>query len=106
MMAEHDVENPRIEPCHGAQRLEAELRVLPHDRALVLIERAGLFQDRNRDTGLAEIMQQSGESESVLVRGRKTKPAPELHRDPGDHETMLIGLAVMAAHRIDPLCEP
>src|SRR5450432_4821496 len=106
MVMNHHVEHVRIKALHSLQRLKSQERMLPHDRDLFPLERAGLFQESNRDPGLAYIVKQTCERQFPLVRARKPEMLAECHGNAGDQKAMLVRQAVMSAHDIDPAYEP
>ena len=73
-----------------------------HHGHLGIVEPARLFQNGERDAGLADVVQHSRKRQPLTIGAGRAELLAECHGQSGDQKAMLIGLAVMRANRIDP----
>src|SRR2546430_2435281 len=74
--------------CHRAERLQQML-----------------VEDRDRDKGLADIVQQGSTGETALVVLAHAEMLREGYRKSGDEQAMAIGVGMMAADRRQPFTQ-
>src|SRR5215813_4207860 len=65
----------------------------------------GLVENLERDFGLADVVQQTGERQGQDVRSSHAGIASERGRNPGHDEAVLESAFVITANRIEPLRE-
>ena len=68
-------------------------------------QRDGLVEDRHRDEGLADIVQQRRAGETTLVVLAHAEMLGEGDGKPGDEQAVAIGVGVMAADRRQPFSQ-
>ena len=101
-MVNDHVEHLGVKRGNRTQRVEAVLRMLAHDRQLVVVEPTWLFQDRQRNARLADIMKHSGDREALAVLARRSDVLAECHGYSRHQQAVLIGLAMVHADGFDP----
>lgn len=106
VVMDHHVEHVRIESRNALQGLKSEQGMLPHCDYFLPLERAGLFQKGNRNSGFPDIVKQARERQPPLVGARKAELPAERHGNASYQQAMLIGQAVVMAHNVDPARKP
>jgi hypothetical protein len=84
VMVNDHVEHLGRQPRHFLQRFVSHQRMLAHHRQFIGIERTGLFQDGQWNASLADVMQQSGGRDLLLVDTGEVQMLGECDRHPGD----------------------
>ena len=105
VMQDH-VEHFGMQAGGVAQRFVSEFRMGAHDCDFLLAQRRWLFQNLDRDARLAEVMQQAGRGQALLVGRREAETPAERHRDRCDDQAMLERLAVVLANDLEPVRQP
>ena len=105
VMVQHHVEHFRREAALRHQRLIAEARMLAHLGEFLLRELARLVQDRDRDEGLADVMQQGGAGQPALVVLAHAEMLREGDRKAGDEQAVAIARRHGAADRGQPFAQ-
>src|SRR6185437_5135128 len=67
MVVNHHVEHFRRQSRYGSEGVETVLRMLAHHGQLTLVERARLFQNGERNTRLADVVQHSRERQPLAI---------------------------------------
>ena len=101
-MTEHDFENCRLVTTLLPQELIADLRMGADNGQFVRGQRSRLVQDRERDFGLADVVQQGASDKLHLVARRKAQATRELGGKAGNQQAMLIGRVVMSPDDLEP----
>ena len=97
VVAQRDADQVARQRRRAPQHLGRDVGVALHHRPLAAVERAGLVQDRHRDGGLADIVQQAGLGQQLGVGAAHAggqREGREVGRDP---ERVREGVVVMGA---------
>ena len=85
------------------ERVIAAARMLAHFGDFFHGEFAGLVEDRDRNEGLVDVVQQRRARQPALIILAHAEMLRIRHRKAGDEQAVAIGFVVMAADRGQPL---
>ncbi len=91
-MVQDHVQHLRREAALLRQRIIAEARMLADYGHFLVGQRSRLVQDRHRDEGLADIVQQRGARQPALVVLAHAEMLRERDGKAGDEQAMAIGV--------------
>src|SRR4051794_3160118 len=94
-MVEDEPPDGVLEAAELGQELGASLRMLFHDRELVVVERPRLPEDLSGHGELADVVQQPADRESPKARGGETKALADLHGERRDPARVLLRRGVL-----------
>ena len=105
MVVQHHVEHFRRKAALRRKRVIAAARMLAQHGHLLGRQLAGLVEERDRNEGLADIVQQRGAGQAALVVLAHAEMLGERHRKAGDEQAMAIAVGVMAADGGQPFAQ-
>ena len=97
VMVQDHIQHLRRKAAFGGERVIAAPRMLADRDPFLVGERARLVQDRSRNEGLADIVQQRGAGQTALVVLAHAEMLREGNGEAGDKEAMAIAAGMMAA---------
>ena len=106
MVVPHAIEDLGRHARNVLEQIVTGRRVKPHDRVFSGVERSRLVQDRERNTGLADVVERGRDPEPRHVDAGKSDFDSKTHGNAGDQQAVLKGALVIASHLFEERRQP